>query len=237
MNVPAELAADAAQTVVSLGAFVVSNIVPIAIITTAAVTSYSFLYKRPELILEVDQSASGPAQPSEDGDAESILMLLLANVGNSSASEIQLTITADAFKFDNDIDSTDSIVSEYEPPQAVMDIRSGRKSGFIGGGRRHDIYLENVVYEGDVQELWLGTAMFKQGKHELKYQVSCKEHGPRRGKISFEVENGEVTITGREYPTRRRQLKTRIFGRVERTRTQELENLDEDDVEFQVEIH
>lgn len=234
---PAELVADAVQAVVSLGAFVVSNIVPIAIITTAAVTSYSFLYKRPELILEVDQSTAGPIQPDEDGDAGSVLMLLLANVGNSSASEIQLTITADAFKFDNDIDLTDSIVSEYEPPQAVMEIRSGRKSGFFGGGRRHDIYLENVVYEGDVQELWLGKAIFDEREHDLKYQVSCKEHGPRRGKISFEVEDGEVRITGREYPTRRRQLKTWIFGRVERTRTQELENLDEDDVEFQVEVH
>lgn len=237
MNVLAELVANAVQATVSLRAFVVSNTVPIAIITTAAVTSYSFLYKRPELILEVDQSWAGPTQPDEDGDAGSVLMLLLANVGNSSASEIQLTITADAFKFDNDIDSTDSIVSEYEPPQAVMEIRSGRKSGFGGGGRRHDIYLENVVYERDVQELWLGKAIFDEGEHDLKYQASCKEHGPRRGKISFEVEDGEVTITGRKYPTRRRQLKTRIFGRVERPRTQELENLDEDDVEFQVEVH
>lgn len=234
---PAELVADAVRAVVSLGTYVVSNIVPIAIITTAAVTSYSFLYKRPELILEVEQSTGGPTNPGEDGDAWSVLMLLLANVGNSSASEVQLTITADAFKFDNDIDSTDSIVSEYEPPQAVMQIRSGRKSGFIGGGRRHDIYLENVVYEGDVQELWLGRAIFDEGKHDLKYQVSCKEHGPRRGKISFEVRNGEVTITGREYPTRRRKLKTLVSGRVERTTTQELENLDEDAVEFQVEVH
>jgi len=237
VNVPAKLIADAIQVVVSLGAFVGSNIVPIAIITTAAVTSYSFLYKRPELILEVDQSTARHTQSDEDGDAGSDLMFLLANVGNSSASEVQLTITADAFKFGNDIDSTDSIVSEYEPPQAVMEIRSGRKSGFFGGGRRHDIYLENVVYEGDVQELWLGEAIFDEDEHDLKYQVSCKEHGPRRGKISFEVEDGEVTVTRREYPTYRRQLKARIFGRVERMRTQELENLDEDDVKFHVEVH
>ena len=231
-----DILAGAIDAISGLGAFIVKNIVPIAIVTTAAVTSYSFLYKRPELILEVEQSTSGPTQPDEDGDAEAVIMLLLANVGNSSASEVQLTVTADAFKFDNDIDATDSIVSEYEPPQAVMEIRSGRKSGFIGGGSRHDIYLENVVYEGDVQELWLGSAIFDEGEHDLKYQVSCKEHGPRRGKISFEVEDGEVMITDRKYPTRRRQLKTRIFARVERKRTQELENLDEDDVEFQVEV-
>lgn len=237
MKVPGKLNAEALQAVVSLGAFVVSNIVPIAIITTAAVTSYSFLYKRPELILEVSQSTVGPTQSDEGGDVGAVIVLLLANVGNSSASEIQLTITADAFKFDNDIHSTDSIVNEYEPPQAVMEIRSGRKSGFLGGGRRHDIYLENVAYQGDVQELYLGRAIFDEGKHDLKYQVSCMEHGPRRGKISFEVEAGEVTITGRKYPTRRRQLKTWIFGRVERTRTQELENLDEDEVEFQIEVH
>lgn len=148
-----DILAGAIDAISGLGAFIVKNIVPIAIVTTAAVTSYSFLYKRPELVLEVEQSTSGPTQPDEDGDAEAVIMLLLANVGNNSASEVQLTITADAFKFDNDIDATDSIVSEYEPPQAVMEIRSGRKSGFIGGGSRHDIYLESVVYEGDVQEL------------------------------------------------------------------------------------
>lgn len=231
-----DILAGAIDAISGLGAFIVKNIVPIAIVTTAAVTSYSFLYKRPELILEVEQSTSVSTQPDQDGDAEAVIMLLLANVGNNSASEVQLTITADAFKFDNDIDATDSIVSEYEPPQAVMDIRSGRKSVFIGGGRRHDIYLENVVYEGDIQELWLGRAIFDEGKHDLKYQISCKEHGPRRGKISFEVEDGEVMITDYKYPTRRRQLKTRVFGRVERKRTQQLENLDEDDVEFQVEV-
>ncbi|TVT95150.1 hypothetical protein [Haloferax volcanii] len=224
-----------AEAIYSLGAFIVNNIVPIAIVTTAAVTSYSFLYKRPELILEIEKSISSSTQPDEAGDVDAVIMLLLANVGNSSASEVQLTLTADAFKFDNNIDATDSIVDEYEPPQAVMEIRSGRKSGFIGGGRRHDIFLENVVYEGDVQELWLGKAIFSEGEHALKYQVSCKEHGPRRGKISFEIADGEVKITNRKYPTRRRQLKTRIFGRVKRTRTQELENLDED-VEFQYEV-
>lgn len=231
-----DIFAGTVDAIYALGAFIIKNIVPIAILTTAAVTSYSFFYKQPELILEVEQSVSGSTQPDEDGDSDAVIMLLLANVGNSSANEVQLTITADAFKFDNDIDATDSIVSEYEPPQAIMEIRSGRKSGFIGGGRRHDIYLENVVYEGDVQELWLGKAIFTEGKHDMKYQVSCKEHGPRRGKISFEVEDGEVKITNRKYPTYRRQLKTRIFGRVERTRTQELENLDEDDVEFQYEV-
>ena len=232
-----DVLAGAIDAISSLGAFIGKNIVPIAIITTAAVTSYTFLYKRPELILEIEQSASGLTQPDEDGDADAVIILLIANVGNSSASEVQLTITADAFKFDNNIDTTDSIVSEYELPQAVTEIRSGRKSAFVGGGRRHDIYLENVVYEGDVQELWLGSAIFDEGEHDLKYQVSCKEHGPRRGMISFEVVDGEVVITDRKYPTRRRQLKTRIFGRVERKRTQEVENLDEDDVEFQYEVH
>ncbi|QLH83795.1 hypothetical protein [Halosimplex pelagicum] len=232
-----DIFATTANLIYSLGRFIVKNIVPIAILTTAAVTSYSFLYKRPELILEVKQSVSGSRGPDEDGDADAVIMLLLANVGNSSASDVQLTITADAFKFDNDIDATDSIVSDYEPPQAVMEIRSGRKSGFIGGGRRHDIYLENVVYEGDVQELWLGKTIFNEGRHDLKYQISCREHGPRRGKISFKVEDGDVRITNRRYPTHRRQLKTWILGRVERTRTQELENLDKDDVEFQYEVN
>lgn len=232
-----DIIADVVQHLLTVGAFVVSNIVAIAIFTTAAVTSYSFLYKRPELILEVENTDSGPTQPGEDGDADANIILLLANVGNSSASEVQMTITADKFKFNNDIDTTNSITSKYEPPQAVMEIRSGRKSGFIGGGRRHDIYLENVVYENDVQELWLGKAIFDEGDHDLKYQVSCKEHGPRRGKISFRIENGKVEVTGRTYPTRRRALKTWVFGRVERTRTQKLENLKEDNVEFESEVH
>lgn len=97
-----------------------------------------------------------------------------------------------------------------------MEIRGGRKSGFIGGGERHDIYLNNVVYQGDVQELWLGKAIFKKGEHDLKYQVSCKEHGPRSGKISFRATDESLEITNRKYPTYRRALKTRLMGRVER---------------------
>lgn len=229
------------EFLVSPAAFVASNIVPLAIITTAVVTSYKFLYKRPELIMEVEQSYSTPINADEDGDVEVGLMFLLANVGNNSASEVQLTITADAFKFDDGIEPTESITRDYEPKQAVMEIRSGRKSGFIGGGHRHDIYLENVVYENDVQELWLGPAIFTErgdGKNDLRYRVCCKEHRPRIGRISFDMEeDDEVRITGREYPTRRRRVKTWLYGRVERGRTDELENLDADDVEFQVEVN
>lgn len=67
------LFAAAEDAIYALGASLVKNIVPIAIITTAAVTSYSLLYKRPELILEVKQSASGPTQPDEDGDADAVI--------------------------------------------------------------------------------------------------------------------------------------------------------------------
>lgn len=225
------------QGMIALGTLVWNNLVPLAVVTTGAITFYSFIYKRPELILEAELSSTSKTAHDEDGDIKAVLLFLLANVGNNSAEEVQLTITADAFHFDNDIQTTDSIISSYEPPQAVMEIRSGRKSGFIGGGRRHDIYLKNVVYEGDVQELWLGSAIFTEGKHDLKYQVACKEHGPRRGKISFNVTEDDVKIIDRSYPTRRRQLKARLFGPVERKRTQQLENLDEDNVEFQVEVH
>jgi len=224
------------QILTSFGTLIWKNLVPLAIFTTGSVTFYSFLYKRPELIMEVEISYSRELASGEEGDAEAGLMLLLANVGNSSADEVKFTITADAFKFENDIPSTDSITSTYEPPQAVMEIRGGRKSGFIGGGRRHDIYLENVVYEGDVQELWLGRAIFREGEHALKYHVACKEHGPRKGTISLEVSDGEVKITQRSYPTYRRRVKAWLRGPIERKRTQELENLNEDDVEFQVEI-
>jgi len=224
------------QDLISIGMLIWNNIVPLAIVTTGTITFYSFVYKRPELILEVELSSVVEAPSDEDGDINAGLMILLANVGNSSAEEVQLTITADAFHFDNSIESTDSIVSTYEPPQAVMEIRSGRKSGFLGGGRRHDIYLENVVYEGDVQELWLGRAIFTEGKHDLKYQVACKEHGPRRGKITLKVTKGDIQILERVYPTYRRRLKTRLRGPVERKRTQQIENLDEDNVEFQVEV-
>jgi hypothetical protein len=214
-----------------------NNLVPLAIVTTGAVTSYSFVYKRPELILEPNLSTSAAAQPGEEGDVSAVIMLLLANVGNSSAAEVQVSLTADAFKFDNGINTTDMITTAYEPPQAVMEIRSGRKSGFVGGGERNDVYLENVIYECDVQELWLGNAIFDEGEHDLKYQVACKEHGPRLGKISFCVKDGTVQITNRKYPTRRRAVKTWIFGRVERKRTRQLGNLDADDVEFSYEVN
>lgn len=220
----------------SWGNLFLNNLVPIAVISGTAVSIYTFGYKRPELILEVESPTGHRTQPSEDGDTQANFGLLLANVGNSSAEEVQLTITADAFKFSNSIDATDSITPDYEPPQAGMEIRSGRMTGFLGGGRRHDIFLENVVYEGDVQELGLGKAIFTDGNHDLKYQVCCKSHGPRTGRISFEVSDGDVNITKRKYPTHRRRLKTCIFGKVERTRTQKVENLDEDDVTFQYEV-
>lgn len=47
------------------------------------------------------------------------------------------------------------------------------------------------------------------------------------------VDKGEFKIIGRIYPTCR-QLKTWMFGRIERRWTQELEIFDEDDVEFSV---
>ena len=221
----------------TLGSSIWKNLVPLAIFTTGAISFYTFIYKRPELIIETDVPPGVGRSEDEEGDFEASIMLLLANVGNDSAEEVQLTLTADAFRFDNQIEVTDYITNSYAPPQAVMDIRSGKKTGFIGGGVRHDIYLENVVYEGDVQELWLGGAIFTEGQHDLKYQVSCKEHGPRKGKISFEITDGEIEVTSKKYPTYRRWLKNRLGASVERKRTQQLENLDEDDIEFQVEIH
>lgn len=146
---------DILRILVSGGDFFLNNLVPIAVISGTAVSIYTFGYKRPELILEVEPPTGHLTQPSEDGDAQANFMLLLANVGNSSAEEVQLIITADAFKFNNKIDATNSITPDYELPQAGVEIRSGRMAGFIGGGRRHDIFLENVVYEGDVQELYL----------------------------------------------------------------------------------
>ncbi|WP_394743070.1 hypothetical protein [Natronococcus roseus] len=224
-----------------LGVLLSNNLVPVAIVTTGAVTFYSFIYKRPELIIEAKPSFAFQRLKDDDGDVQAGIMLLLANVGNSSAEEVHLSLTSDVFYFDNEIEVNDTVNSSYEPPQAGMEIRAGRKTVFVGGGSRHDIYLDNVVYEGDVQELWLGVSVFTEGRHDLKYQVACKEHGPRNGKISFDVTvdgdgDVDVEIIERDYPTRRRQLKTRWFGTVERTRTQRLENLD-DDVEFESDVH
>lgn len=160
------------EPLLGAGAFLLRNLIPIAIVTGTAVSVYTFGYKRPELILEVE--LSGADGPRGDGHTRANLMLLLANVGSGSAEEVQMTVTAGAFAFDNDIEPTDTITAAYEPPQAVMEIRGGRKVRFFGGGCRHDVFLENVVYEGDVQELWLGSALFTDGEHELKYLVSCK---------------------------------------------------------------
>lgn len=195
---------------------------------------YQFVYLRPEMFLDVDLN-NGQYIPQQDGDGYTAnLTLYLVNGGNRFAEEVQLTFALDAFKFDTDLDTVEHPSEDYEITTTAMETRSGRRIGFIGGGIRHDVFFENAVYEKDVHKLYYGEAIFdSEKKHEIKYTVACRTHGLRQGKISIEMEDGELTAT-REYPTLWRQLKAYLWWSPDLKRTEEVENLD--DVDIQVRI-
>lgn len=195
---------------------------------------YRFVYLRPEMFLDVDLN-NGQYTPRQGGDGYTAnLTLYLVNGGNRFAEEVQLTFALDAFKFDTDLDTVERPSEDYEITTTAMETRSGRRIGFIGGGIRHDVFFENAVYEKDVHKLYYGEAIFgSEKKHEIKYTVACRTHGLRQGKISIEMEDGELTAT-REYPTLWRQLKAYLWWSPDLKRTEEVENLD--DVDIQVRI-
>jgi hypothetical protein len=150
----------------------------------------------------------------------------LVNAGNRFAEDVQLTFALDAFKFDTDLDTPEHPTEDYEIDVTTLEVRSGRRIGFVGAGMRHDMFFENAVYERDVHKLYYGEAIFeREGRHEIKYTVACRNHGLRQGKVTLELDDGEIDVT-KAYPTLLRQLKA-YFGWVpDLKRTQRVENVD-----------
>lgn len=192
-----------------------------AAIGTVLIAAYRLLYLRPEMLLDIN--VRGWHDRTDHVNAT--IALYVINAGNKFAEDVQLSITADAFYFENDIESTSSMSEDYQGATAEFEIKSGMKAGYVGGGRRHDINIGNPLYEGDVSKLYLGSAIFeKPGKHELKYSIACRGHGIRSGKITFEIDGENSRVVSKQYPTLLRNIKEKLYWQPELKRVQRVEN-------------
>jgi hypothetical protein len=198
----------------------------LAAVVAVFLSLYRFVYLRPEMLLDAEVGNTGYRERQEDDGYKAGVTLYLVNAGNRFAEDVQLTFALDAFKFDTDVDTPEHPTEDYEINTTTMEARSGRRIGFIGAGKRHDMFFENVVYERDVHKLYYGEAIFeREGTHEIKYTAACRTHGLRHGKITLELTDGEINVT-KAYPTLLRQLKA-YFGWVpDLKRTQRVENVD-----------
>jgi hypothetical protein len=195
----------------------------LAAIVGASISLYRFGYRRPELLIDVGVRHSREVR--QEGHTTAVMRLFVVNAGHSFAEDVQITLALDAFHFENDIETSEHPTDAYEVPSTTLDIASGRMSGYLGGGRRHDIYVARPIYEQDVLEMYFGNSIFEnKGPHELKYTIACREHGLRKGTVEIEVEDGDLNLT-RDYPTRWRNLKARLGWSPELTRPEEVENL------------
>jgi hypothetical protein len=198
----------------------------LAAVVAVFLSLYRFVYLRPEMLLDAEVGNVGYQERQEDDGYRAGITLYLVNAGNRFAEDVQLTFALDAFKFDTDLDTPEHPTEDYEIDVTTLEVRSGRRIGFVGAGMRHDMFFENAVYERDVHKLYYGEAIFeREGRHEIKYTVACRNHGLRQGKVTLELDDGEIDVT-KAYPTLLRQLKA-YFGWVpDLKRTQRVENVD-----------
>lgn len=207
-----------------------------AAVLAVLLSLYKFVYLRPELFLDVSLDGNGYREKQEGEGYHANLSLYLVNAGSRFAEDVQLTFALDAFHFDSSLDTPEHPVEEYDVPSTMMDTRSGRKMGYIGGGRRHDVFFEGVVYEQDTFQLYYGETGFeKEQTHEIRYTVACRTHGLRQGKITIEMDDGELEVT-RAYPTVWRQLKSYLGWSPELKRTRRVENVDSSGVNIDVKV-
>jgi hypothetical protein len=188
------------------------------------ITVYRVFYLQPALFLHAKHKASSKGTLQDDYDTGGVVTLFLINGGNQYAEDVQLTITLDAFKFDVDTTSGESPTEEYDIGTTLADVRSGRVMPFIGGGQRHDIYLENSVYSGDVLPMFFGSTEMDDGEHCLHYTVSCRAKGPTSGHIRIRADDGDIEILEHDYPTTRRNILSHLLDPPSPKRTYEVDN-------------
>ncbi|MDB2242661.1 hypothetical protein [Halorubrum ezzemoulense] len=184
----------------NLGQAIVSKeAAALAAIAGTFLAFYRYVYLRPELLLSAENLVS---YETVSGETSSQINLYLSNVGHEFAEDTYLSFALKRFEFD-DVD--------FQTPESPLLIKSHEMVGFFGmKGERHDLYIENALYEGDIFKLYFGGCAFENdGKYTLKYTVACKSHGPRKGKIVFTVEDGEVEIN-HKYPTKLRRIRNLI---------------------------
>lgn len=215
----------------TLGDFIRSNIfVGLASGAGTLLAFYRYVYKSPELYLELDiDNIFDPDRMSDKNDqnhvAEIFGDLKVINGGNKYAEDVQLSLTADAFTFSNDIPDMHSTSEGYDIPSGLPAVKYGRKQYFIGGGERNDIILDNTVYEKDIQQFSLGRLKLPEGKSILYYTISCKGHGARNGKPVFHAYSGWAVVVNC-YPTYWRLFKIALGFSPTSRRKKRVDNAD-----------
>lgn len=178
-----------------LGSFIFSpEVGGLATIIGTAIVVHQRYYKSPALVLD---ARSDGHDPIVGPDSVSISgKLFLHNAGHAPAKDVYLSFTLTNWRYDPD---ASEIAKVAETP---LMIKEERTFGFIGSeGERHDIYVENTMYEQDTATLYYDHRRFTEdGCYEVEYMVACNGHGPRTGKVYFCIDDDTLTIR-REYPT------------------------------------
>ena len=102
---------------------------------------YRYFYKQPELLLDATPNDFDPiVGPNSTSIAAE---LSLVNAGNAAANDVYLSFTLPDWRFDDD--------DIFDVQETTLKIDEERTYGFIGvKSERHDIFIENIIYEGDV---------------------------------------------------------------------------------------
>lgn len=178
-----------------------SEMAAIAAILATLLAYYRYLYNQPELLLD---ATPGEHDPIVGPDSTSISAeLSLINAGNASADNVYLSFTLPDWRFDED--------SIKDVQETTLKTDEERTYGFIGvKSERHDLFIENILYEGDIFSLYYDHPQFENdGCYKVEYVVACKQHGPRQGSLYFCIDGDELTIH-RQYPTKWRNLKSKL---------------------------
>jgi hypothetical protein len=179
----------------------------LATIIGTAIIIHQRYYKSPALILDAKPDTHDPI---EYPDSVSISgKLSLHNAGHAPAKDVYLSFTLTNWRYDPD---ASEIANVAETP---LMIKEERTFGYLGSeGERHDIYVENAVYEQDTATLYYDHRRFTEdGCYEIEYMVACNGHGPRTGKIYFCINDDTLTIR-RKYPTRWWKLRRKLGWRL-----------------------
>lgn len=177
----------------------------LATIVGIGIVIHQRYYKNPALIIDAQPDTHDPIVDF-DGDGVCISgKLTLHNAGHAPAKDVYLSFTLTNWRYEPDAGEISKVV------ETPLIIKEERTSGFIGAeGERHDIYVENTVYEQDIATLYYDHRRFTEdGCYEVEYTVACDGHGPRSGKVYFCIDDGTLTIQ-REYPTCWWKLRCRL---------------------------
>lgn len=186
----------------TVGDFLLSSeMAAIAAILATSLAYYKYLYNQPELLLDATPSDYDPIVGPDSTSISAELSLI--NAGNTSADNVYLSFTLPDWRFDED--------SIKDVQETTLKTDEERTYGFIGvKGERHDLFIENILYESDIFSLYYDHPQFESdGCYMIEYVVACKQHGPRQGSLYLCIDDDELTIH-RQYPTRWRNIRSKL---------------------------